>query len=99
METVTVRIFGEELTLRVDQDSAYVRAVADFVDARMRDAAKGASMAPAARIGVLAAVNITDELFRCRKEIDAERARINAAIEALISYVEQAESAAGEGER
>jgi cell division protein ZapA len=90
METVIVRIFGEELTLRVDQDPAYVRAVAEFVDAKMREAAKGASMATASRIALLAAVNIADELFRCRGEVDGDRARVNAAIESLIRYVDQA---------
>lgn len=63
-ESVTVSIFGKEYTLRGAADAEYVREVAAFVDRRMNEAARGTPVASAARVAILAAVNIADELFR-----------------------------------
>ena len=70
-ESVTVNIFGTEYTLRGTADAEYVQEVAAFVDRRMNEVAKGASVASTARVAILAAVNIADELFReQRKRIE-----------------------------
>ncbi len=70
-ESVTVNIFGAEYTLRGAADADYVQEVAAFVDRRMNEVAKGASVASTARVAILAAINIADELFReQRKRIE-----------------------------
>ena len=63
-ESVTVTIFGREYTLKGDADAEYVRQVADFVDQRMGEVAKNSTVASTAKVAILAAVNIADELFR-----------------------------------
>lgn len=63
-ESVTVTIFGREYTLKGDTDQDYVRQVADFVDQRMREVAKSSAVASTAKVAILAAVNIADELLR-----------------------------------
>ncbi len=63
-ESVTVNIFGQEYTLKGDADSDYVQKVAQFVDERMNEVARNASVASTAKVAILAAVNIADELFR-----------------------------------
>ena len=63
-ESVTVNIFGQEYTLKGDADSDYVLKVAKFVDERMNEVARNASVASTAKVAILAAVNIADELFR-----------------------------------
>ena len=63
-ESVTVTIFGQEYTLKGDADPDYVRKVARFVDERMNEVARGSTMAATAKVAILAAVNIADELFR-----------------------------------
>ena len=63
-ESVTVTIFGREYTLKGDSDADYVRKVADFVDQRMSEVAKNSTVASTAKVAILAAVNIADELFR-----------------------------------
>ena len=66
-DSVTVTIFGQEYSLRGDADAEYVREVARFVDERMQDVARNSSMASTAKVAILAAVNIADELFREQK--------------------------------
>jgi len=63
-ESVTVTIFGKEYTLRGGSDSEYVQEIAAFVDERMSEVARNSSVASTARVAILAAVNIADELFR-----------------------------------
>ncbi len=63
-ESVTVTIFGKEYTLRGQAESDYVQQVAAFVDKRMNEVARNSTVASTARVAILAAVNIADELFR-----------------------------------
>ncbi len=63
-ESVTVSIYGQEYTLKGGDDCEYVQKVAKFVDERMNEVAGNASVATTAKIAILAAVNIADELFR-----------------------------------
>jgi len=63
-DSVTVNIFGQEYTLKGGADADYVQKVAQFVDERMNEVARNASVASTAKVAILAAVNIADELFR-----------------------------------
>jgi cell division protein ZapA len=63
---VRVRIVGEEYTLRTDASVDHTRAVADHLDRTIRAImAAGSSIEPH-RAAILAALQITDELFRER---------------------------------
>ena len=66
--TITVEIFGHEYRIKGEADSEYMTQIARFVDTRMREVSKGASVGSLAKIGILAALNIADELFRERGE-------------------------------
>ncbi len=59
-----VDIFGKTYTLKGDADPDYVQKVAAFVDERMNEVAGNSSVASTAKVAILAAVNIADELFR-----------------------------------
>lgn len=75
-KSVTVTIFGHEYTLRGEADSGYVEKVADFVDHKMCEIAENSTVASTAKVAILAAINIADELFR-------ERQRRHEALAAL----------------
>ena len=63
-ESVKVDIFGKTYTLKGDADSDYVQKVAAFVNERMDEIAANSAVASTAKVAILAAVNIADELFR-----------------------------------
>jgi len=72
-ESVTVNIFGRDYTLRGDADPEYVQRIAAFVDERMGEVARSATVASTAKVAILAAVNIADELFReQRRRLESE---------------------------
>ena len=75
-ESVTVTIFGKEYTLRGQAETDYVQQVAAFVDKRMSEVARGTTMASTARVAILAAVNIADELFREQRRRHEENATL-----------------------
>ena len=70
--SVTVEIAGEKHVLRSDAPPEYTHAVAAHVDATVRALGQSSSLEPQ-RIAILAAMVITDELFRAREELRALR--------------------------
>lgn len=77
-EPVKVSIFNQPYHLRTDGDSEYVRQLARFVDERMQAISTHTSVVDFAKVAVLAALNIADELHRLRLEAEtaaAEEAR------------------------
>lgn len=70
MASVTVRIAGEEHTLRANADPEYTRACARFVDQRFQDIRQKSGLVEAHRVAILAALSITDQLFRAREELE-----------------------------
>ena len=63
---VPVDIHGQRYPIRSGLDPAYVARLATYVDEKMRAAADTTPTGDSLRLAVLAALNIADELFRCR---------------------------------
>lgn len=66
---VKVSILGEEYPLRSDMTPEHVRTVARFVDEAVRRVLNG-GVVETHKAAVLAALEITDELFRARAALD-----------------------------
>ena len=71
-EVIPVEIHGQRYPIRSTLDPKYVARLASYVDEKMRAAADSTPTTDSLRLAVLAALNVADELFRCR---DANRAR------------------------
>jgi cell division protein ZapA len=69
---VTVKISGKEYSIVSEVDPDYICKAAGYLDLKMREVAENYPNIPETRIAVLAALNIADELFRCRKSIEDE---------------------------
>jgi cell division protein ZapA (FtsZ GTPase activity inhibitor) len=88
-------IFGETYSLRSTDPPDYVQRVGQYVDAKFYEIAKGSPTLPAAKMGILASLNIADELFRqdsSRREADDAAA---AKVGELLALLE--EGLAGRG--
>ena len=68
-----VEIFGSVYHVRGDKDPEYLQSLAELVDRRMREIAQQVSTIDTAKIAILAALNLTDELFQSRKHKDGEQ--------------------------
>jgi cell division protein ZapA len=69
---IPVDIQGQRYPIRTSLEPEYVARLAAYVDEKMRAAAETAPTGDSLRLAVLSALNIADELFRCR---DAGHAR------------------------
>jgi cell division protein ZapA len=64
--SVVVRIFDQPYRLRTGRDAGYAERVATLVDGRMREVAAHMTTLDVAKIAVLAALNLADELESLR---------------------------------
>jgi len=69
---IPVEIHGLRYPIKSALEPEYVARLASYVDEKIRAAGDAAPSGDALRLAVLAALNIADELFRCR---DATTAR------------------------
>ena len=93
--TVAVEIAGEKHVLRSDVPPEYTRSVAAHVDATIR-ALPGFQTLEPFRAATLAALSITDELFRAREEIRRLREEAEYRTNVLADRLEAASAAAAE---
>jgi cell division protein ZapA (FtsZ GTPase activity inhibitor) len=92
---VAVEIAGEKHVLRSDVPPEYTRSVAAHVDATIR-ALPGFQTLEPFRAATLAALSITDELFRAREEIRRLRGEADQRTAELADALEAAVAAAAE---
>jgi cell division protein ZapA len=90
--TVTVEIAGERHVLRSDEPPEYTRSVAAHLDRTIR-ALGPAQPLEQHRTTILAALFITDELFRAREQLR----RLTAEVEARAAQLAEALERAAEG--
>ncbi len=88
---VRVNIFGSEYTLISDSDENYVKEIAQYIDQKMREIDKNQSIRSTAKVAILAALNITDELFQERlyrqklmKQLDEEAKRLHRELAEVL---------------
>jgi cell division protein ZapA len=64
---ISVEIHGQRYPIRSTLDQEYVARLASYVDDKMRAAADSTPTGDSLRLAVLTALNVADELFRCRE--------------------------------
>ena len=91
-----VTIFGQTLKLRGDADREMTVKLAEFVDQKMREAVPSTMSLSnvlynerIARVAILAALNIAEELFQLRAEKETEKNLIEEKASAMLSLLEQ----------
>jgi len=87
---IPVEIHGQRYPIRSSLEAEYVARLAQYVDEKIRAAAAQTPASDSLRLAVLAALNIADELFRCRdlkRESDGELAERAGELERLLDRV------------
>jgi cell division protein ZapA len=87
---ITVEIAGQRYPIRSSLEPEYVARLAAYVDEKIRAASDSTPTGDALRLTVLAALNIADELFRCRdmtRMRDGELAERAGELERLVDRV------------
>ena len=85
-----VEIFGTLYHVRGEKDPEYLRELADEVDQKMREIAQQVSTVDTGKIAILVALNLTDELFQCRKHQDGDRVELQEKVQELAGRLGEA---------
>jgi cell division protein ZapA len=93
--SVTVRIAGEEHTLRANAEPAYTKKCAMLVDERIREIRSKSGLIESHKAAILAALSIADEYFQAVDEAERIRTEVGSRTADLLARVEQGLKAAG----
>lgn len=88
-KTLRVNIYGTEYPIRGIADEEYILKVAEYVDAKMREIDQKVAVKSALKVAILAALNITDELFRERLEKGESVNRYEKKIDNLLNRLQE----------
>jgi cell division protein ZapA (FtsZ GTPase activity inhibitor) len=86
-QRVELEVLGQTLTIRTEVSADYVRALARYLEDRVGTLRKGGVRDPGAAI-ILAALDITDELFRARDDVSRREGDVSARLGALVTLLE-----------
>lgn len=87
--SVTVRIAGEEHTIRSSAGADYTQECASYVDGAITEI-RDLGRVDHHRAAILAALSITDQYFRARDRADEVQHQLDERAERLIERIEQA---------
>lgn len=86
---VTVRIAGEEHTIRSEAEPDYTRACARYVDDTITEICQTLNLVESQKAVILAALSITDQLFRARGEAERLGSEVAERLETLRRRIEE----------
>ena len=86
---VTVRIAGEEHTIRADVEPEHTTRCAKMVDDRIHEINVQTGLVDGDKAAILAALSIADEYFQGREEIEELRSEIAGRAEKLARRIEE----------
>ena len=89
MKTVEVEIYGQRYVVRGDADEEYVKRLANYVDTQIRVLAQGLKTATRAKLAVLAALNIADQLFKAERTRQEGEAELERRTLSLVESIEE----------
>ena len=88
-KVVKVNILGQDYVVRSAAGQKYLEKVAAYVDEKMEEIkASGIDDSQQLRIAILAAMNITDELFTYKKEKKKFVDKVEAKTIAITEFIE-----------
>jgi cell division protein ZapA len=68
MRSVEVQILGQSYAIRTDEDEAYIKSLAGYIDEKLKEIYSVAPNINQTKATVMAAFGIADELFKLRIE-------------------------------
>ena len=87
---VKVTIYGKEYTIKAPADATYIKNIAEYVDMKMREVQEEMNTPQVpAKVAILAAMNISDELFSNKRTTEKMKNDVEGKISSLIEIVDE----------
>jgi len=88
-KTIEVEVFGHRFSLQGEGDEAYFHELAEYVDTQMRTLAKQTKTSTPTKLAILAAINVTDELFRQQRHRDSGETEMERRAQLLVERIDE----------
>ena len=87
---VVVSIYGEDYPIMGVNDPAYISRIADYVDAKMREAAENSRVVAKDKVAILAAMSIASELHGERETLQLSGKQHAGRIDDILARLDHA---------
>lgn len=87
---VEIEVLGQRLAIRSEASPDHVRRLAGYVERRLKEIRGDAVGQDPMKLLVLTALDITDELLRCRDEQVRNEGQATARVRALLELLDSA---------
>lgn len=87
-QSVTVRIAGEEYSIRAEAAADYTKSCARFVDERIAEIRQRSGLVETHKAAILAALSITDEYVQTKEELERLRREVASRASNLVKRIE-----------
>lgn len=88
-KTIEIEVFGHRFSLQGEGDEAYFHELAEYVDAQMRTLAKQTRTSTPTKLAILAAINVTDQLFRQQRHKDSGESEMERRAQLLVETIDE----------
>lgn len=85
--SVEVEILGNGYKLRTDGSPEYVNKITEYLNEKIKKIAKGSPVISTTDVSILAALNITDELFKLREDVGRKNDKLVEKTNILIEHI------------
>ena len=88
MRSIEVQILGQSYAIKTDEEEAYIKSLAKFVDEKLKEIYNVAPNVNQTKASVMAAFGIADELFKLRTEQENMHKMIEEKTEILSGFLD-----------
>ncbi|MEX0829984.1 MAG: cell division protein ZapA [Nitrospirales bacterium] len=88
-KTIEVEVFGHRFSLQGEGDEAYFHELAEYVDGQMRTLATQSRTSTPTKLAILAAINVTDQLFRQQRLGDSGESEMERRAQILVEVIDE----------
>ena len=88
MRSIEVQILGQNYAIKTDEEEAYIKSLARFVDEKLKEIYSVAPNVNQTKASVMAAFGIADELFKLKMEQENMYKMIEEKTEILSGFLD-----------
>jgi cell division protein ZapA len=88
MRSIEVQILGQNYAIKTDEEEAYIKSLAKFVDEKLKEIYSAAPNVNQTKASVMAAFGIADELFKLKTEQENMHKMIEEKTEILSGFLD-----------
>ncbi len=85
---IEIEVYGQRFSLQGGSDEAYIQELASFVDDHMRTLTQNMKTGTPAKLAILAAVNIADQLFQQKRQQQDGDDKVERLTQNMLEHID-----------